>query len=47
MSECHMTNSLLKRIMIVFKTKGPQILAFPTGALGCLNLKRAAKKHTG
>ena len=32
MSECHRTKSLLKGIMIVFKTKGPQIRCIPHGS---------------
>ena len=47
MSEYHRTKSLLKGIMIVFKTKGRKIVAFLTGALGCLDVNRAAKKHAG
>ena len=45
MSECHRTKSLLKGIMIVFKTKGPQIRCIPDGSLGYLNVNRAAKSH--
>ena len=45
MSERHRRESLLKGIMIVFKTKGPQIRCIPHGRFGCLNVNREAKKH--
>ena len=44
MSECNRAKSLLKGIMIVFKTKVRKIVALLTGVLGCLNVNRAAKK---
>ena len=47
MSECHRTKSLLKGIMIVFKTKGPQIRCIPYGSFGLSHVNRAAKKHAG
>ena len=47
MSECHRTKSVLKGIMIVFKQKVREFVAFLTGVLGCLNANRAAKKHAG
>ena len=45
MSECQRTKSLLKGIMIVWKTKVHKFVAFLTGVLGCLNVNRAAKRH--
>ena len=45
MSECHRTKSLLKGIMIVFKTKGPQIRCIPHGSFGLSQCK--SKKHAG
>ena len=42
MSESHGRKSLLKGIMIVFKTKGPQ-----NRCIECLDVNRAAKKHAG
>ena len=47
MSECHRTKSLLKGIMIVSKTKGPQIRCIPYGSFGLSHVNRAAKKHAG
>ena len=48
MSECHGTKSLLKGIMIVFKTKGPQIRCIPQESFGLSQCKyRTAKKQTG
>ena len=47
MSECHRTKSLLKGIMIVFKTKVLKFVAFLMVVLGYLNVNRAAKKHAG
>ena len=34
MSECHRTKILSKGIMIVFKTKGPQVRCIPHGSFG-------------
>ena len=45
MSECHRTKSLLKGIMIVWKTKGPQIRCIPHGSFGLSQCK--SKKHAG
>ena len=36
-----------KGIMIVFKTKGPQIRCIPYGSFGLSHVNRAAKKHAG
>ena len=44
MSECHRTNSLLKGIMIVWKTKVRKFVAFLTWVLGRLKVNRAAEK---
>ena len=43
-SECHRTKSLLKGIMIVFKTKGPQIRWIPHGSFGLPQCKSSSKK---
>ena len=43
-SECHRTKSLLKGIMIVFKTKGPQIRWIPHGSFGLSQCKSSSKK---
>ena len=45
MSEFHRTKILLKGIMIVFKTKGPQIRCIPHGSFGLSQCK--PKKHAG
>ena len=45
MSECHRTKSLLKGIMIVFKTKGPQIRCIPHGSFGLSQCKSSSKKN--
>ena len=45
MSECHRKKILLKGIMIVFKTKGPQIRCIPHGSFGLSQSK--SKKHAG
>ena len=47
MSECYGTKSLSKGIMIVFKTKGPQIRCIPHGSLGLSQCKSSCKKHAG
>ena len=47
MSECHRTNSLLKGILIVWKTKVCKFVAFLTWVLGRLKVNRAAEKHAG
>ena len=47
MSECHRIQSLSKDMMIVFKTKGPQIRCIPHESLGLFQLNRAAKEHAG
>ena len=44
-SECHRTKSLLKGIMIVFKTKGPQIRYIPHGSFGLSQCKSSSKKN--
>ena len=44
MSECHRTKSLLKGIMIVFTTKGPQIRCIPHGSFGLSQFKSSCKK---
>ena len=44
MSECHRTKILLKGIMIVFKTKGPQIRWIPHGSFGLSQCKSSSKK---
>ena len=44
MSECHRTKILLKGIMIVFKTKGPQIRCIPHGSFGLSQCKSSSKK---
>ena len=45
MCECHRTKSLLKGIMIVFKTKGPQIRCIPLGSFGLSQCKSSSKKN--
>ena len=45
MSECHRSKILLKGIMIVFKTKGPQIRCIPHGSFRLSQCK--SKKHAG
>ena len=45
MSECHRTKGLLKGIMIVFKTIGPQIRCIPHGSLGLSHCKSSSKKN--
>ena len=45
MSESHRTKSLLKGIMIVFKTKGPQIRCIPLGSFGLSQCKSSSKKN--
>ena len=47
MSECHRTKSVLKGIMIVFKTKGPQNRCIPYGSFGLSRCKSSSKKHAG
>ena len=47
MSECHRTKSLLKGIMIVFKTKGPQIRCIPHGRWGLAQCKSTCEEHAG
>ena len=47
MSECHRTKSLLKGIMIAFKTKGPQIRCIPHGSFGLSQCKSSSKKNAG
>ena len=44
MSECHRTKILLKGIMIVFKTKGPQVRCIPHGSFGLSQCKSRSKK---
>ena len=44
MSECHRTKSLLKGIMIVFKTKGPQVRCIVRGRFGLSECKSSSKK---
>ena len=44
MSDCHRTKSLLKGIIIVFKTKGPQIRCIPHGSFGLSQCKSSSKK---
>ena len=44
MSECHRTKNLFKGIMIVFKTKGPQIRCIPHGSFGPSQCKSSSKK---
>ena len=44
MSDCHKTKSLLKGIIIVFKTKGPQIRCIPHGSFGLSQCKSSSKK---
>ena len=44
MSECHRTKGLLKGIMIVWKTKGPQIRCIPHGSYGLSQCKSSSKK---
>ena len=45
MSECHRTKILLKGIMIVLKTKGPQIRCIPHGSFGLSQCKSSSKKN--
>ena len=49
MSECHRTKSLLKGIMIVFKTKGPQIGCIRHGKRGRVlaQCKSTCEEHAG
>ena len=47
MSKCHRTKSLLKGIMIVFNTKGPQIRCIPHGRWGLAQCKLTWKEHAG
>ena len=44
MSECHRTKILLKGIMIVLKTKGPQIRCIPHGSFALFQCKSSSKK---
>ena len=44
MSECHRTKNLLKGIMIVFKTKGPQIRCIPHESFRPSQCKSSSKK---
>ena len=44
MSECHRTKSLLKGVMIVFKTKGPQVRCVAHGSFGLSQCKSSSKK---
>ena len=43
MSECHRTKILLKGIMTVFKTKGPQVRCIPRGIFGLSQCKSSSK----
>ena len=45
MSECHRTKSLLKGVMIVFKTKGPQTRCIPHGSFGLSQCESSSKKN--
>ena len=45
MSECHRSKILLKGIMIVFKTKGPQIRCIPHGSFGLSQCESSSKKN--
>ena len=45
MSECHRTKSLLKGIMIVFKTEDLQIRCIPHGSFGLSQCKSSSKKN--
>ena len=47
MSECHRTKILSKGVMIVSKTKGPQIRCIPHGSLGLVQCKLNCEKHVG
>ena len=47
MSECHRTKSLLKGIMIVFKTRGPQIRCIAHGSFGLSQCKSRSKEQAG
>ena len=44
MIECHRTKSLLKGVMIVFKTKGPQVRCVAHGSFGLSQCKSSSKK---
>ena len=44
MSECHRTKIFLKGIMIVLKTKGPQIRCIPHGSFGLSQCESSSKK---
>ena len=44
MSECHRTESLLKGIMKVFKTKGPQVRCIAHGSFGLSQCRSSSKK---
>ena len=44
MSEFHRTKILLKGIMIVFKTKGPQVRCIPHGSFELSQCKSSSKK---
>ena len=45
MSVCHRTKSLLKGIMIVFKTKGRQTRRIPHGSFRLSQCKSSGKKN--
>ena len=45
MSKCHRTKSLLKSILIVFKTKGPQIRCIPHVSFGLSESKSNSKQN--
>ena len=45
MIECHRTKSLLKGVMIVFKTKGPQVRCVAHGSFGLSQCKSSSKKN--
>ena len=47
MNECRRTKSLLKGIMIVFKTKGPQVGCIPHGKWGLAQCKSTCEEHAG